>query len=409
MGQRNKLMTLIAMYLFSTTALADTYNEICQTAHPWENPEFSEVVKIREKKINDFSQNILVVKKADEIMSKLMSAKSPIIFDWLQKRNFKEKSEEQIVLEWRSYYAQMLVLNSYPQKDKKINNLIENLVDSLYGKIMNQSQQARLNNLFSQAKKMALVTIKEMNLPKIQKKEILDRVQKIKLFWPRPFVKANISSALDVVSWSVAYDPIPNRINMGLEALRYPNEQSLFAVFAHEIGHSFDPCRYGAFFTNTNPFMNVIECLRGPKSVGAKLRDDSKLESFLETKKISLGLYQSLKANTNCNKHEYPPIGTQSDQINESFADWFSAEVLAQNLKGLDKQWSKKLAQNMVRSDLCEQKNLVEGTSYPRSQDRLQKIYLAHPLLLSHLISQNGQALKIGLGKEKAFYCELSP
>jgi len=144
------------------------------------------------------------------------------------------------------------------------------------------------------------------------------------------------------------------------------------AVFAHEVGHSFDPCRWSAFYEGVWPFEKVGQCLRSDKSVGAKARDDSKLEAFQKAGRISSELGAALKANPTCNKLVYPPAGIQADQLPETFADWFSAEVISR-YKNLDV--------SKLRLDLCEGKNLVEGSSYPANGLRQGKIYYAHPVI----------------------------
>lgn len=369
--------------------LAQAWAQICPKNVQKENPAYQEVEGEVSEAVVNFGQSLVVAKKADEVLSKLMSAKSPVILAWLKERNFKEKGEEDIVKEWRAYYAKMLVLNVYPQKQAELNPLIERFADSLYQKHMGAKVKKRLSALFDQAKSLSVQRLKALSLPEAQQKKIIKRVEEIKLFWPTPFAKAKISSALDVVSWGIAYNPIPNRIDMGLEALRYPNDETVLAVFIHEIGHSFDPCRYTAFIDSVNPFNKVLECLRGPKSVGAKVRDDSAMDELYQQKKLSLELYQSLKANPTCNKREYPPVGVQADQINESFADWFSAEVLALTLPK---------AGTPLRADLCEKRTLSAGSSYPANEDRLFKIYLAHPVL------QKNSALKAE-EVQSASYC----
>ena len=76
----------------------------------------------------------------------------------------------------------------------------------------------------------------------------------------------------------------------------------------------------------------------------------------------------SLKNNPTCNRSFYPQVGSQKDQINESFADWFSAEVIAQSPDDITKD---------LRSDLCREKELTQGSSYVSNIKRLQAIYLS--------------------------------
>ena len=58
------------------------------------------------------------------------------------------------------------------------------------------------------------------------------------------------------------------------------------------------------------------------------------------------------------------------NQLPESFADWFSAEVMS-TMKDIDP-----LA---MRTDLCEKKELNLGSSYPSNELRINAIYFAHP------------------------------
>lgn len=84
----------------------------------------------------------------------------------------------------------------------------------------------------------------------------------------------------------------------------------------------------------------------------------------------------ALKLNPTCNKLAYPPSGTQADQLSESFADWFSAEVMA---------CTKETDLAQMRANLCEKKELSEESSYPSNKARLEKIYFLQPQLKAKL------------------------
>lgn len=324
-----------------------------------------------DKKIEFFANQKNIAVKADNLLSKLISAKSPVIIDWLQKRDLLSQSEEQIAKAWRLYYAQNFILGKYPQEDSQINSEVEALVDGLLLEYFTEKFKAHLEKIFGEAKNIAIETLKSFNLP--EGTEIIKRVSSIVLYWPKSLKSArNNSIPLDLVSWGIAYDPIPNEINIGLEALAYPDDKTYLAVFAHEIGHSFDSCRWGAFFTGTWPFEKVGQCLRSEQSVGALKRDDSQLETLFKSGKLKSDLIAALKANPTCNKLVYPPIGVQADQLPESFADWFSAEVLSR---------LPKLGEASIRLDLCEEKELVKGSSYPSHQKRRERIYLVQPAI----------------------------
>jgi hypothetical protein len=318
-----------------------------------------------------FAQKKPIASQADALLSKLSDAKSPVLISWLKKRGLVEKSEETIVKAWRDYYARNFILTKYPQGDASVDREIEKLVDGILKKHFDKPLQSRLSKLFAQAKKEALATVEAYKFS--EKNAILARLKATELYWPKSLKSArNNAIPLDLIDWGIAYDPVPNQINIGLGALSYPNDETYLAVFAHEMGHAFDSCRWGAFFEGKWPFEKVGECLRTTKSAGAKRRDDSRLELIAEQAKISAELVTALKQNPTCNKREYPPIGVQADQLPEAFADWFSAEVVARIAK---------VDLKRMRLDLCEEKSLNEGSSYPRGADRLERIYFVQPKL----------------------------
>lgn len=300
-------------------------------------------------------------------------------------------SEEDIVRAWREYFARGFILSNYPQENAALNKEIETLVDSITADFAKKSFQERMQKYFEKTKAAALETVKAF--PIAQKDKILARIKSIKLYWPLNFKQArNNKIPLDIIEWGIAYDPPANEINMGVNAMAYPNSETYLAVFAHEIGHSFDSCRWSSMIAPKVawPFQKVGDCLRSEKSVGAKTRDDKLLNPLIQQKKISTELATSLKENPTCNKLGYPPIGVQADQLPETFADWFSAEVMARlNVEDVSN----------LRSDLCENHDLNSGSSYVSNRARLINIYFAQPRLKTRLPSQD---------LEKNTYCGLN-
>jgi hypothetical protein len=334
------------------------------------------------ERIEIFSNNKVIAEKADTVLSKLISAKSPYVTAWYAKNDFKNKTEAQILQAWRSDFAMNFLLMKYPQGEEKVDVEIEKLIDGILKEKLTLAYQVKLEKLFSTSKQLAIETILEMKFK--ESPEIIKKIEAIKLYWPKKLKESrNNPMPLDLIEWGIAYDPVPNEINIGLASLSYPNDETYLAVFSHEIGHAFDSCRWGAFFQGTWPFEKVGECLRSDKSAGAKKRDDSKLDELLKSGKISASLAASLKENPTCNKFIYPPRGIQADQLPESFADWFSAEVISH-------------AQNIdvkkVRLDLCEVKVLSEGSSYPNNQTRQDKIYFSNPKIKALSHDQSGDS-----------------
>lgn len=341
-----------------------------------------------EKSIDAFANNKVIAAQADGILSKLITSKSPFVTGWYAKGNFKGKSEEDVAKSWRQYFARSFLLMKYPQGDTKVDAEIEKLVDNLLQSNFNKSFKDQMNKNFSTTKALAIETINGMNLP--QNKVIIAKINSIKLYWPEHLKNArNKAIPLDLIDWGIAYDPLSNEINIGLNSLAYSNDETIMAVFAHEIGHAFDPCRWGAFFEGPWPFEKVGQCLRSSSSVGAKTRDDSKLEAFGKAGKLTPELVAALKANPTCNKLAYPSQGIQADQLPETFADWFSAEVISR---------VKELDVSRLRLDLCEDKTLVDGSSYPANHVRQESIYYAQPVI-KNLLKDKSQI--------KGNYCSL--
>ena len=333
-------------------------------------------LKVKEevdKSIDSFANNPIVAKQADNLLSKLLKVKSPILTSWVKKRNLSYKDEVKIVREWRKYFAIHFILSKYPHGISEVDRLVEGLAENAKRISSSQRFVKRMERLFLKAQKASIARVKKWNLKEKNKKDIAKRISEVKLYWMDSFKNSKFkNSPLDYIQWGIAYDPVPNEVNMGVEALAYPNDETYLAVFVHEMGHSFDACRWGAFFEGKWPFSKVEKCLRSSRSVGAKKRDDSKLLLMRKKGKISAALVQALRMNPTCNKRIYPPIGVQADQLSESFADWFSAEVLAE-LKIKNKL--------KIRMDLCRKKSLVRGSSYVKNEDRLKKIYFSHPRL----------------------------
>jgi len=353
--------------------------------------EFQQIKKQIDEKIQKFAGKKIVAERADATLSKLISAKSPFVSMWMKNHTSENQSEDDIVRAWRDYFARSFILSNYPQENSALNKEIETLVDSITADFAKKPFQERMQKYFEKTKAAAIETVK--SFPITQKEKIIERIKGIKLYWPLNFKQArNNKIPLDIIEWGIAYDPPANEINMGVNAMAYPNSETYLAVFAHEIGHSFDSCRWSSMISAKTawPFQKVGECLRSEKSAGAKTRDDRLLTPLIEQKKIDAELAKSLKENPTCNKLGYPPIGVQADQLPETFADWFSAEVMGhlklENVSNL-------------RADLCEKRDLNAGSSYVSNQLRLSRIYFAQPSLKARLHSQD---------LEKNSYCGLN-
>jgi hypothetical protein len=358
---------LITSFLFSFSSA----HAFC--VKPYFNSKYAEIQKDVENRIQKFANQKAVGSQADQMLGQLIAKKSPAIMSWMSKRDFKNKSEDQIALEWRNYYAKTFIIGSYGKQNTKTRRLIDKLFDEINQKHFENKFIKKIEKLFEEVKANSKKSLQKFKVTQEQSDQINARIGSLKLYWMDKLPSSKFESMpLEWLSWGVAYDPQTNEINVGLDVFKYKSDSSLFAVLAHELTHSFDSCRWGAYLKGPFPFEAVAGCLRSEKSVGAKTRDDQKLESL----GLPQELVANLKQNKTCNKKDYPPIGIQSDQLPEAFSDWFSAEVISQ---------SGYVDQDM-RSDLCEETEVNSGSSYPKNSDRLQKIYLAHPDIRKKLL-----------------------
>ncbi len=363
-----KLPLFLAAFLFSYNlhALENSYCQLPASKH-----DSSKVKRDIDKEIQTFSNLPEVSKKADDTLSKLITAKSPFIFSWVKSRNLDpEKDTLLIATKWREYFALNFVIHKYPLEEKSINKEIEEVFLKLSKKFFTTKAKKELAKSFAEAKKLSLQTIESYPLEADSKKQIVETLNSIQLYFPEKLQDSKFkSNPLEFFDWGVAYDPIAKEINLGLNAFTYASGSTMTSVFVHELAHSFDSCRWGSFYKGEWPFQKVSTCLRQ----WAKPRDDVRMDEMVKANRLTKELADSLKSNPTCNKTNYPPIGIQADQLPETFADWFSAEATAS------------VVTLGYRSDLCVEKVLNPGSSYLTNEDRLEKIYFSHPLIRSKL------------------------
>ncbi|HVJ64894.1 MAG TPA: hypothetical protein VM901_06535 [Bdellovibrionota bacterium] len=360
--------------LFLATTIAGAA-PVCDVRDRAPSPEFERLQGRIDSRFAAFAATPAVSGPADATLVKLTKAQSPVIVQWMKSRNLGQAKDEVILREWRIYYAKNFVFAQYPRLAPAVNQSIESFVDEIFARELRPEKIKTFEAAFARTQALALQRIEQMPIASASKAALLTKVRAIRLYWMKGFKNSKYQAyPLEAISWGVAYDPVANEINMGIEALRYPDEATLISVFAHEMGHAFDPCRWSSFFSGENPFAAVTSCLRQPASAGARHRDDSQMDSLIKAGSLTSELASALKQHPTCNKREYPPIGIQADQILESFADWFSAEVLS-------------LASftQFPRTDLCAEQSLVAGSSYIPNADRIAKIYLAHPAIRKKL------------------------
>jgi hypothetical protein len=344
-------------------------NSVCPPQLPTSH-EYAALEKEIEKKMRSASHLVPIAKEADKVLSQLLTNKSPVLIDWIEKRNLLSAKEQEIANEWRYYYLDQFILSQFPTPQSSVNNSVEKLFSDINQVAFSDEIKKKFKDSFIQAQKDSVDFIKKSNIEEASKKEILSRINSIELYWFEKLKGGRYQNKpLEFLRWGLAYDPIYNQINIGIMSRKYLSADSLYSVWIHEIAHSFDPCRWGAFLKSNNPFEKLYLCLRDSKAAGALKRDDLQMSLMLEHKKLSPEMAESLKQNPYCNRSFYPPEGIQKEQLPEVFADWFSAEVIAAHT----------IEPQKIRQDLCSQHELMAGSSYLSNQARLERIFYVQP------------------------------
>lgn len=338
------------------------------------NSHFKDLTKTIKKSGDSLANSKAIASQADKVLSKLLSNKSPLVMKWIKAKKLDPlKQEVQIVKEWRKYFLENFIFAKFSGNSAEVKKLVNDSFVNIYKTGFTKEIVSKFDKLFSKAVNNSVKYIGVTKIDKESKSKILSKLKSIKLYWFESLNGTKYEKMpLEFLRWGLAYDPAPNEINIGVLALSYNSDEEIYASLLHEIAHSFDPCRWSAMIGGTNPFDKVISCLRSDSSVGAKVRDDSRILKLPEN------VRKVLVSNPTCNKSFYPFPGMQRDQILEVFADWFSAEVVG---SGPEIFINKKL-----RRDLCRSNNLSSGSSYILNDSRLRRIYFANPKI-SNLVS----------------------
>ncbi|QDK46714.1 hypothetical protein DOM22_16915 [Bdellovibrio sp. ZAP7] len=230
---------------------------------------------------------------------------------------------------------------------------------------------------------------------------IIERVKTVRIKMADPGNAAEMASS-GCESPNAAYDPDMHQMVLCPQITNMP-EGSLFAVVAHEFGHSFDPCssvldytKDGAKFPDwmevmvkpksgpviipgiksaDNPFASAISCLQKPESINVQIPSKEKLISAMRQRGAFLndetqeardeeqsddGQEDEGSASRdasqarvqdgidNLNKYYDGYKGcaavSQSILIDESFADWVSSQVLAEKMSTLPTEKAEEFA-----------------------------------------------------------------
>lgn len=97
-----------------------------------------------EKRITDAAHLIEISKEADRVLLKLTEKKSPVLLSWLEKNQLTQAQETKIAEQWRTYYWQEFILNSFPTPNPQINQTVEALFLDLENQYFNSASRKKL-------------------------------------------------------------------------------------------------------------------------------------------------------------------------------------------------------------------------------------------------------------------------
>jgi hypothetical protein len=260
-------------------------------------------------------------------------------------------------------------------ENKKIRKIVDNANEAIYAKVAPEFQRTYLkNNLFPQIKTSALKIL--ARLPDGPEKTAM--IRKIK---STSFVMNDCGDGL--LDANAYYDK--GAVNYCFSIMYITQSAySEISVIAHELGHSVDPC---IMPKEATVWRNLASCLRRPSSIGAKILGQASLS-------------------TSCS-----PNYEDRDQLGESFADWFSAEILNDVTKHLNLAMKNSSAQvfgngiSNVMRPLCSQATSSGDQEYyantpdehPDDKDRLEL-----------LLAQPGIRARMGCAPNgKKIYCDI--
>ncbi|QDK46619.1 hypothetical protein DOM22_16385 [Bdellovibrio sp. ZAP7] len=214
-----------------------------------------------------------------------------------------------------------------------------------------KSELARTQKVFADAQ-ARVVNLLESRKNAGNSKEIdqeIKRIKAIKMISPVFTDKRELERECGYPGAS--YDSTTNTVVVCPQMLGMP-DASIFSVFSHEIGHAVDPCNAyseiagDSVAVGKNPFTEVISCLSKPDSMGAKNYSKQQIKDAITKEEKdyakSLGpLSAEVKAeydkrrkvvDQNFDKYRYCRNFSRNADMQEGFADWVSAKVLAQKV-----------------------------------------------------------------------------
>jgi len=390
-------MTLILLIL-TLVRFEPTYaEELMSACDLWAdvpNTEFSKLQTLKDNKMKELANLRTFTKISDEVFNKMHNDKNKKPIDtWANSLSVDLTDKKKVISTWREHFFTTILIPSF----KKLKKFEQKVINHAFQKINEQAfpykKKEFLTVRFILAKRLAAQSINKMNIRKDIKNYLINRISDIKMEWFHQISNSRYENDPNkYFSNIIGYDASKHIMSIGYLASQLKDSDTITAIFIQEIAHSFDPCRWHALQPNvTFPFQKVTSCLRGKNSIAAKKRGDKILD--LNKDKNGAPLFSaeqlvSFRKNPTCNTSAFPLEKDQREQINTTFADWFTAEAMSQ----------KKEISSQFRHDLCAITETPSYMAFPSGIDRLNKIYMANPVIRK----------KMGVGIDKSIvYCSM--
>ena len=241
----------------------------------------------------------------------------------------------------------------------------EQVTEGFIKRIYTQKKRKKMNKVFKWVRS-AIETYIENHPDKLitvtEKRELTTRVRKVKLELPPP--ASVYSDAMDLFTKNdVYYERLINgdmRLRVGGAYLATGKSWfNMVFTFAHELGHSIDPCEIRSARHSFPAYDRLTACF---------LKD---------------GLIATRETRSECG---------HNDQLSETFADWIAVKITAQALEKFGASFSQKelekSAANSVR-DLCEEDEeellKTDTEHHPSPRLRINKIFADNPKIMEIL------------------------
>ncbi len=363
---------LILSLLTIKLSAAQEFKSACDLWIDLPDAQYLELSKFKDKKIRELANMRTFSKVADKILNQLSEKPgNPDLMKWADQSSTALTDKAKVVSLWREHFFISIMTGSFKNLKKFEKAVLTKNFQEINKKALPYKKKMDLTLRFIEAKTLSLKFIDSTNFDKKTKTYLKDRIASIRMEWFTQIEGTRYEkSPIEYIKRDINYDPLTHSMILGFQVTRFKDPDTVTSVFAEQIAHAFDPCRWNSFQRNKKfPFQKITQCLRTKNSITAKKRGDEKLSTKKGKKILNVNQVKILKENPLCNTPFFPLEYDQREQINTAFADWFSAEVMSQK---------EKLSDHM-REDLCGVTAAAPFLAHPSGTDRLIRIYMANP------------------------------